>query len=535
MTTNKQGIKTLETTENSERKVMNTTRTRHQEQQYEESNKTTNKQEEHGKENNTNKYQEKDNTNNQRMNQNIQEDEPLEQENNNTDKKKEDANEEAEQDNNHESNNKSTTRGKTQEQAIDEHGEAIPQNTEHKRKSEEEKECDKKEAKSRSVTRWKQIFDQARSVTKTVTATIQERKKYHTQQVITEHKDNIPYGDTCKTKKDTFCIYFQNVNGLAIGNTTRKLDNILQEMTTREVAVFGLAETNVEWSNRHLTARTKAKLRRHFKHASMSTSTSSIKFETYYKPGRTATIAAQQWAGRVTDTVTDNTGKGRWSGVQMANKRTTIMIITGYRVPQSSIAQVGDTIMYAQQWIISRTLGETNPAPRAQFIKDLTRQMRQWQANGNEIILMLDANEQMGTEEEGIQYLTTSCNLTDIHAHRCPNISNMATYSRGSKRIDFILISKNLVDTVTGAGFLPFFQGIESDHRGAFVNFDEKQLFHGKTPLLYTHAARRLTSKLRRAVKTYKAELWKRLQAHNITNRSINIAEEAKLKPQNTE
>jgi hypothetical protein len=85
---------------------------------------------------------------------------------------------------------------------------------------------------------------------------------------------------------------------------------------------------------------------------------------------------------------------------------------------------------------------------------------------------MLDANEQMGKEEDGIQHLTTTCNLTDIHAHQCPNISNMATYATGSKRIYFMLISKNLVDIVTGAGFLPFFQGIESDHRGAFVDSD---------------------------------------------------------------
>jgi hypothetical protein len=74
-------------------------------------------------------------------------------------------------------------------------------------------------------------------------------------------KGQHPYGDTCKTRKDTFCIYFQNVNGLAIGKTTRKLENILQEMLAKEVAVFGLAETNVGWSNRHLTARTKAKPR----------------------------------------------------------------------------------------------------------------------------------------------------------------------------------------------------------------------------------------------------------------------------------
>jgi hypothetical protein len=48
--------------------------------------------------------------------------------------------------------------------------------------------------------------------------------------------------------------------------------------------------------------------------------------------------------------------------------------------------------------------------------------------------------------------------------------------------------------------------------------------------VLYTHATRRLRSKLPIAVKKYKEEVWKRLQAHNITNRSNNIATEAKLK-----
>ena len=169
----------------------------------------------------------------------------------------------------------------------------------------------------------------------------------------------------------------------------------------------------------------------------------------------------------------------------MENKHTKLMIITRYRVPQTSITQAGDTTTYAQQWIVSRTLGENNPEPRTQFIQDETRQIKQWQQEGNKIILMLDANEQMGAENEGIQHLTTSCNLTNIHAQRCPDIDKLATYARRTKRIDFVLTLQKLVELVTGAGFLPFYEGIESDHRGAFANFDEQQLFNGKTPTLY--------------------------------------------------
>ena len=94
---------------------------------------------------------------------------------------------------------------------------------------------------------------------------------------------------------------------------------------------------------------------------------------------------------------------------------------------------------------------------------------------------MIDANEQLVTEEEGIASLATTCNLTDIHAHQHKEINNMATYARGTKRINFILITKNLVEKSTASGFLAFYDGIETDHRGSFVDFDANKLFRVKT------------------------------------------------------
>ena len=61
-------------------------------------------------------------------------------------------------------------------------------------------------------------------------------------------------------------------------------------MNNRKVSVFGFTETNIDWNNHKLTARLKAKLRRHCKHANISTSTSTVKLRTDYKPGGTATV-----------------------------------------------------------------------------------------------------------------------------------------------------------------------------------------------------------------------------------------------------
>ena len=45
----------------------------------------------------------------------------------------------------------------------------------------------------------------------------------------------------------TFRIYFQNVNSLAVGKGTQKWEDMIQEMTTRQVSECGFAETNTEW------------------------------------------------------------------------------------------------------------------------------------------------------------------------------------------------------------------------------------------------------------------------------------------------
>jgi hypothetical protein len=75
----------------------------------------------------------------------------------------------------------------------------------------------------------------------------------------------------------------------------------------------------------------------------------------------------------------------------------------------------------------------------------------------------------------------------DIHAHYHKGINKMASYTRGTKRIDYIFTTKNLVDKTTASGFLSFYDGIETDHRGSFVDFDASKLFRDRTQKLHTY------------------------------------------------
>ena len=377
---------------------------------------------------------------------------------------------------------------------------------------------------------WKELFDKLRYCRPTPTHNLNNEGAGNRtiQQIILPQADNNPIGDTMNDasgEPNNFRIYSQNVNGLNAGRGTGKWEGILEMANTNNVSIMGLSETNTEWNNYRLTSRLKAKLRKHSNHGHMTHSTSSIKVSSYYKPGGTATIALNKWSGRITNCITDTSGQGRWSGF-ILRARKPIVVITAYRVPQSSIDNVGYKTAYAQQWAVARMAGEQQPEPRGQTTKDLTSAIKQWQQT-QDIILMIDANEHFDSPQSAISKLAASCNLVDIIATRHQQATNTATYSRGTKRIDFILISENIAPAVTRCGLLPFYEGIHSDHRGSFIDLDARILFQDRTPQLYEQPRRQLHSKKPSAVMHYKTELWKQLTAHNIINRSTTIAQRA--------
>ena len=387
--------------------------------------------------------------------------------------------------------------------------------------------------RAKNIAEWSELFNKARKQIPKPQEKTPARTDNKVQPTIMKTGENETFGDNMDIaqQENNFRIYFQNINGLAAGKGTRKWEDIIQEMTTRQVSVCGFAETNTEWQAEKTRARIKAKLRKVAGQATITTSTTNLKFKTIYKPGGTATIALKKWSGRVSETVLDSSGQGRWSGFQLRTQTSNLVIITVYRVAQKSIDQVGYKTTYAQQWVVERLKGNETPEPRSQCIKDLIKAVQEWQKEKLEVIIMIDANETMGTEEHGIASLASICNLTDIHAHYHAGINNMASYARGTKRIDFIFTTKNLVEKTTASGFLAFYDGIETDHRGSFIDFDATKLFKDKTETLYSHTQRILLSKLPKTVKKYKEELWKRLNNHNICKRSERIKKQANEHP----
>ena len=73
-----------------------------------------------------------------------------------------------------------------------------------------------------------------------------------------------------------------------------------------------------------------------------------------------------------------------------------------------------------------------------QFVTDIIIFINQHQRKDREIILMMDANEEIGINSKGIVTLLSECSLTDLLQHRHPTLQTPVTYNRGTKSIDYI-------------------------------------------------------------------------------------------------
>jgi hypothetical protein len=79
-------------------------------------------------------------------------------------------------------------------------------------------------------------------------------------------------------------------------------------------------------------------------------------------------------------------------------------------------------------------------------MKDIMALIQEIEKDQNNLcILMLDANESIQDKEGGLRKQMADTNLVDPFTYFMGDICNIATYARGKKRIDHILISNNLV------------------------------------------------------------------------------------------
>jgi hypothetical protein len=150
------------------------------------------------------------------------------------------------------------------------------------------------------------------------------------------------------------------------------------------------------------------------------------------------------------------------------------------------------------------------------FIRDMKQLVEKLRTAQHNILLMGDFNELIGARPEEMASVMTAGGLTDVHCFRHGIDREKSTYARGSRRVDYILVSSRLTAHVRSTGAEPFNFRIFSDHRGLFVDFALPGFFDCAPNVLAKLSTRDLIYDCPQHVKKYLLQASKYLGLHDI-------------------
>jgi len=167
------------------------------------------------------------------------------------------------------------------------------------------------------------------------------------------------------------------------------------------------------------------------------------------------TVALGKWASRVISSGADG-ALGRWSYIEFVGKcDNCLIVVSAYQVCPQPFDAMSMTAT-AQQTRILLQQGIKQPNPRQQFVMDLITQICTWRTQNKEVLIGLDANENVDDPNSKIARIFDKTDLIDLHHHRHPMQSKPAIHQRGSHPIDLMLGSPILANALTHAWILPF-------------------------------------------------------------------------------
>ena len=291
--------------------------------------------------------------------------------------------------------------------------------------------------------------------------------------------DPIWQGDDLSTTKSVGStrLMFHNVNGITLhGN--EGLAMFINEQITMEVDIQGISEHCLDTTKFQVLQTAQDIVTQTYRGPSITTLNSSQEPAVHqYKPGGTGLLALGEIASRKEPQGQGSDPMGRWTYLHLhRHGRSPITIIAAYQVCPRPTNILGNTA-YHQQIRALSAQGRPTQHPRKAFISDLEDFILRLQAKGHDIILGGDFNESLEDRNSGILKLATTTNLTDPFLQRFPHHPPFGTHIMGQRRIDIVLMTPGLLNSLQTIGYAPFQYAKYSDHRPLLMDFDTKILF----------------------------------------------------------
>ena len=337
-------------------------------------------------------------------------------------------------------------------------------------------------------------------------------------------QQNTAWGDTIGAKPtDVTRIYSQNVNGIRLekdGGQFKEICHIHQEV---QADIFCIQEHNLDTNQYQVKQIMHQTTRRHWQRSRLNLASSPITFPGTWKPGGTAILSTGSITGRITETGIDEWGRWSYQTYQGQRQRL-VTIITIYQVVDTFSKDKGTYTAYAQQRSLLIRQGEVDINPRQAFLRDLTKFIHTKQHSvKHELLILGDFNERIGDNPQGIARVAAEFNLTDIYRMQHPHLQDVATYTRGRKRLDYALGSSRVAQAVRACGYEPFNYRLHTDHRASFIDFDTEILFGSATQTLVNHTSRVLHSNNLKQVTQYIKEKHAMLSSCNAFARAEEL------------
>ena len=256
------------------------------------------------------------------------------------------------------------------------------------------------------------------------------------------------------------------------------------------VACFG--EANLDLKKPVVMEQLYTRLKKIDPHAKLTKSISASKFsETHFKMGGTIMLTRGNWSGHIQKQGSDKLG--RWSFQTMEGKDgKKITIINVYRVCKKNNNSGNCTIRSQQETDLLEETGK-HLDPREQILIDLNKSITDLHSKGHLVILYGDMNDDIQTSNRISTFLMKS-NMKNIlrrkHEGELPR-----TYDRGQNCLDLMAVSNGMCDqAIIRCGYLPFYEGIASDHRAMYIDVSTDYLFSASKPDTNKHIHRRFTT-----------------------------------------
>jgi hypothetical protein len=260
------------------------------------------------------------------------------------------------------------------------------------------------------------------------------------------------WGDRLEAKAEAVLrVGLMNINGFPLSAKARKLFDIKGFLLAYQFDVMGFTEMNTHWNSVDNANRLEAQTKEWFACAKRTSAYYvDHPFPVPFVYGGVSQWAIDEVVHRVTAAGEDPSGLGRWAWQTFSGRQgVTLRIVTAYQ----PVAGRGPRSVWMQQknFFLARDEEED---PRRLFIRDLVEQIQGWLQEGNQLMVNLDANEDVGHGEmaDALRGLGLEEAVTKRHG-RGP-----ATYQRGAVPIDGLFVTPLLQGCASG-----YVEGV-SDH-----------------------------------------------------------------------